>query len=157
MATEIEAQTVRWIAELIGFPVDCGGLLVRGGNMANLVGVAAAWKAKAPTEAPTSTTGLRAREPRPRIYASTETHTWLLKTVDVLGFGPESIRWIFTDTELRIDTTQLRRQILADTEAGDLPFLVVGTAGTVSTRTRALAPCRRRLRWICRGGSRCSP
>src|ERR1044072_5874471 len=31
LATEIEAQTVRWIAELIGFPVDCGGLLVSGG------------------------------------------------------------------------------------------------------------------------------
>ncbi len=48
MATEIEAQTVRWIAELISFPVDCGGLLVCGGNMANLVGAATAWKAKAP-------------------------------------------------------------------------------------------------------------
>jgi len=32
MATEIESQTVRWIAELIGFPVDAGGLLVSGGN-----------------------------------------------------------------------------------------------------------------------------
>ena len=28
MATEIEAQTVRWIAELTGFPAGCGGLLV---------------------------------------------------------------------------------------------------------------------------------
>jgi len=36
-ATEIEAQTVRWIAELIGYPAGCGGLLVSGGNMANFV------------------------------------------------------------------------------------------------------------------------
>ena len=36
-ATEIESQTVRWIAALIGYPVDCGGLLVSGGNMANVV------------------------------------------------------------------------------------------------------------------------
>ena len=35
LATEIETQTVRWIAELIGFPGNCGGLLVSGGNMAN--------------------------------------------------------------------------------------------------------------------------
>src|SRR5262249_56079515 len=27
-ATEIESQTVRWIATLIGYPADCGGLLV---------------------------------------------------------------------------------------------------------------------------------
>ncbi|MEX2401104.1 MAG: pyridoxal-dependent decarboxylase, partial [Rhodothermales bacterium] len=37
-ASEIEAQTVRWIAELTGYPVDCGGLLVSGGNVANAVG-----------------------------------------------------------------------------------------------------------------------
>ena len=37
-ATEIEAQTIRWIAEFIGYPADCGGLLVSGGNMANFVG-----------------------------------------------------------------------------------------------------------------------
>ncbi len=36
-ATEIESQTVRWIAELIGYPAGCGGLLVSGGNMANMV------------------------------------------------------------------------------------------------------------------------
>src|SRR5947207_9859955 len=36
-ATEIESQTVRWIAQLIGYPIDCGGLLVSGGNMANFV------------------------------------------------------------------------------------------------------------------------
>ena len=47
MATEIEAQTVRWIAELIGYPQPCGGLLVSGGNMANFVGLLAARTAKA--------------------------------------------------------------------------------------------------------------
>ncbi len=26
MGTEIEAQTIRWIAEMIGYPTDCGGL-----------------------------------------------------------------------------------------------------------------------------------
>jgi len=36
-ATEIESQTVRWIAELISYPVDRGALLVSGGNMANFV------------------------------------------------------------------------------------------------------------------------
>ena len=36
-ATEIERQTVRWIASLIGYSQDCGGLLLSGGNMANVV------------------------------------------------------------------------------------------------------------------------
>src|SRR5262252_4991185 len=46
-ATEIESQTVRWIAELIGYPMNCGGLLVSGGNMANFVCFLAARAAKA--------------------------------------------------------------------------------------------------------------
>ena len=46
-ATEIEAQTIRWIAEFIGYPVDCGGLMVSGGNMANFVCFLAARRAKA--------------------------------------------------------------------------------------------------------------
>jgi hypothetical protein len=28
MATEIEAQTIRWLAQFIGYPADCGGLLL---------------------------------------------------------------------------------------------------------------------------------
>src|SRR5437868_3307571 len=48
IASEIEAQTVRWIAELLGYPTDCGGLLVSGGNMANFLGFLAGRKAKTP-------------------------------------------------------------------------------------------------------------
>ena len=30
VATEVEAQTIAWIADLVGFPAGCGGLLVSG-------------------------------------------------------------------------------------------------------------------------------
>jgi aromatic-L-amino-acid decarboxylase len=51
----------------------------------------------------------------------------------LFGLGTESIRWIGTDAELRMDTAELRRRIREDRERGDLPFLVVGAAGSVST------------------------
>jgi glutamate/tyrosine decarboxylase-like PLP-dependent enzyme len=47
--------------------------------------------------------------------------------------GADSIRWIPTDDRLRMDVGALRRQLDADRAAGDVPFLVVGTAGSVST------------------------
>ena len=47
-ATEVEAQTVRWIAELIGLSPESGGLLVSGGNMANFVCFFAARAARTP-------------------------------------------------------------------------------------------------------------
>jgi glutamate/tyrosine decarboxylase-like PLP-dependent enzyme len=131
-ATEIEAQTVRWIASLIGYPVDSGGLLVSGGNMANMVCLLAARAAKADWDV--REIGVADESGRRlRIYASTETHTWIQKAADIAGVGTRSIRWIPTDASLRMDVSALRRQIETDKGTGDVPCIVVGTAGSVST------------------------
>jgi len=129
-ATEIERETVRWTAEFIGYPADAGGLLVSGGNMANMVGFWAARVARADWDvrAAGSAAGRRLRA-----YASAETHTWIQKAADLSGLGTDSIRFIPTDDALRMDVEALARQVAADRAAGDLPFLVVGTAGSVST------------------------
>ena len=131
MASEIEAQTVRWIAELLGFPIDCGGLLVSGGNMANMVCFLAARQAKAGWDV--RTVGLQGNNHRLRVYCSKETHTWVQKAADMSGLGTDSIRWIPTREGLGMDIEILRDQIQADEKAGEQPFLVIGTAGSVST------------------------
>jgi glutamate/tyrosine decarboxylase-like PLP-dependent enzyme len=77
--------------------------------------------------------GLLEAPGRPRIYASKGTHTWLQKAVDVAGLGTDAIRWIATDRDQRIVTTGLAEAISKDRAAGDLPFLLIGTAGLVST------------------------
>jgi glutamate/tyrosine decarboxylase-like PLP-dependent enzyme len=130
MASEIEAQTVRWIAELLGFPIDCGGLLVSGGNMANMVCFLAARQAKVGWDVRSA--GLQ-RNHRLRVYCSKETHTWVQKAADMSGIGTDSIRWIPTRKDLGMDTDFLREQVRADKQAGEQPFIVIGTAGSVST------------------------
>ena len=131
-ATEIEAQTVRWIATLIGYPADCGGLLVSGGNMANFVCFFAARAAKAGWDI--RERGIAGGAGRTlRVYGSAETHTWIQKAADLSGLGTSSIRWIPTDSAQRMDVDALRRQIRADAAEGEVPCLVVGTAGSVST------------------------
>jgi aromatic-L-amino-acid decarboxylase len=129
MASEIEAQTIRWVAEMLGYPLDCGGLFVSGGNMANIACFLAARQAKAGWDVRTK--GLSG--PTLRVYCSKETHTWIQKAADIAGLGTDAIRWIPTDSDLRMDVAALREQISADIEAGDRPILVAGTAGTVST------------------------
>lgn len=129
MASEIEAQTIRWIAEILGYSSDCAGLFVSGGNMANLVCFLVARQAKADWDV--RKTGMSGS--RLRVYCSKETHTWIQKAADISGLGTDAIRWIPTDDQFRIDVTVLRAQIRSDIEAGDRPFLVVGTAGSVST------------------------
>src|SRR5262245_33329194 len=128
--TEIELQTVRWIASLIGYPTDCGGVLVSGGNMANLVCFWAARAARAGWNVREQ--GLVAGRPL-RVYTSAETHTWIQKAADLSGLGTDSVRWIPTDSDLRMDIQALRRQVEDDRSRGDIPLMVIGTAGSVST------------------------
>ncbi len=130
VATEIERQAVRWIADFIGYPTDCGGILVSGGNMANFVGCWAARRAKGPDNLQQS--GLRSAPQQLTCYVSQECHTWIQKTADLFGIGTDAVRWIAVDADRRMRLSALRAQVAADREAGYLPFLVVGTAGSVS-------------------------
>ncbi len=130
VATEIEKQTVDWIGRFMGYPAG-GGLLVSGGNMANYVGFLAALRAATGTDARKS--GLRHIGPNLVLYCSAETHTWVQKAADLYGLGTDSIRWIGTDAQKRMDPALLEEKIQADKAAGNQPFLVVGTSGTVST------------------------
>ena len=132
IATEIERQTVRWIAELLGYPTDCGGLLVSGGNMANFVGFLAARAAKIGGQVRAE--GIDGnRGTKYKIYTSKETHTWIQKAADLFGLGTNAICWIATDNDLRMDMKELRNRIETDLKDGHKPFLVIGTAGSVST------------------------
>ncbi len=113
-ASEIEAQSVRWIAELVGYPTDCGGLFVSGGNMANFVCFLAARATRAGWDVRRD--GLAASGRQLLVYASAETHTWIQKATDLAGLGTSSIRWVPTDDRLRMDVTQLERRIDADVQ-----------------------------------------
>jgi len=130
-ANEIERQAVSWLAELVGFPVSCGGLMVSGGNVANILGFFAARYAGLSTDV--RTRGVFDSAGRARVYCSEEAHTWIQKAADLSGLGTDAIRWIETDAAQRMDADALRRSIEEDIGNGNLPFLVVGSAGQVST------------------------
>lgn len=151
MASEIEAQTVRWIAELVGYPADCGGALCSGGNMANYVGFFAARRARASWDVRAD--GLRAGEGQLTVYASPATHTWLEKAVDLFGLGTHAVRTVAADDRQRMRLDALEQAIARDREDGNVPFLVVGAAGTVGLGAvdplRAIADlCRREGLWL---------
>lgn len=132
MATEIEVQVVRWLAELVGFPQDGDGILVSGGNVANMLAFWVARVARAGWDVREH--GMRARGGRDlRVYGAKGMHTWIQKAADLSGLGAGSIRWVGSDAAGRVDMRALRAQIKADVESGAVPMMVVGTAGSVST------------------------
>jgi aromatic-L-amino-acid decarboxylase len=131
MATAIEKQTVKWLAEFIGVSPSYGGLLVSGGNMANFTGFLAARTAKAPKSLKEN--GLANTPGEMVFYCSKATHTWLEKAAVLFGHGTKSVRWIPTDDNNQMITTILEKTIHEDLKEGKKPFLVVGNAGDVST------------------------
>jgi aromatic-L-amino-acid/L-tryptophan decarboxylase len=129
MATQIERQTIRWLAELIGVDISYGGILVSGGNMANFTAFLAASKVK----------GMRppkdavSHGQEVTIYCPRTTHTWIEKAVLCFGFSPESLRWIDVNESNQIDTNQLEQTIREDISKKRKPMMVIGNAGDVST------------------------
>jgi aromatic-L-amino-acid decarboxylase len=130
MATAMEKQTIKWLAEFIGVPASYGGILVSGGNMANFTAFLAARTAKAPKNLKEE--GL-ANAGDMILYCSKATHTWIEKAAVLFGHGSNAIRWIPTNADNTLNTEILSQTIEQDIKAGKKPFLVIGNAGDVST------------------------
>lgn len=133
IATEIEKQTVKWLAEFIGVSSSYGGLLVSGGNMANFTAFLAGRTAKAPKHIKEE--GISNATEKLVVYCSKTTHTWIEKAVVLFGLGTGSIRWIATDAANKMNMEVLEQTIKTDLENGCKPIMVIGTAGDVSTGT----------------------
>lgn len=131
MATAIEKQTVKWLAEFIGVASTYSGLLVSGGNMANFTAFLAARTAKAPTGLKEN--GLVNGDGEMVLYCSKATHTWVDKAAALFGHGTKAVRWIPTDGANKMDNEILSQTIEADLKNGKKPFMVIGNAGDVST------------------------
>ena len=116
---QLEVETLRWLAELVGVP-GYAGIVTSGGSLANLSALAAARQR----------IGNLARA---TIYVSEEAHYSLAKAARVLGFAPGHVRAVRTDAALRMDVAELARTITADRTAGLEPCAVAATLGTTST------------------------
>ena len=136
VASEIERQVVDWIGDLLNFPSDpscnSGGLLVSGGTMANITGLLAAKRARFGAEIREQGNTFKSAE-KSKFYATTETHAWLEKALDIMGFGESAITRVATDDNLCMDMNELQKSIHDDLERGYLPLAVIASAGTVST------------------------
>jgi glutamate/tyrosine decarboxylase-like PLP-dependent enzyme len=129
VATMIERQAIQWIAEMIGYNTNCGGLFVSGGNMANFCGFVTGRQVKTKSAAASAlpATGLQLA------YCARGTHTWIDKAADLFSNGPGAVRWIDTQPDGRMNCVLLEQQILKDLQNNDQPFLVVANAGSVGS------------------------
>jgi aromatic-L-amino-acid/L-tryptophan decarboxylase len=124
---EVEREVIAWAAEMLGFPHDASGLLVTGTSIANLIGLLVARTgALGPSVRQRGVGGARVTA-----YASAAAHECISQEMEVAGLGSDALRLIPCDAAGRMQLSALRVAVTADRAAGRMPFLVVGTAGTV--------------------------
>lgn len=130
MPIEVERQIIRWTREIFSFPETAGGIFLTGASQANFVAVQIARCRKLGRDV--RATGL-SDESRLVAYASNEVHGCVPRAFEMSGIGSAQLRRIAVNNLGQIDIGALEEAILRDKREGLVPFLVIGSAGTVNT------------------------
>jgi glutamate/tyrosine decarboxylase-like PLP-dependent enzyme len=132
-ATEIERRTISWIAQMIGYAPDCGGLFLGGGTIANFSALHTALRMKAAYN--TTEEGLQPdqRQGKYTVYMSDhEGHISIIKAADMLNLGRNAVRKVPSKDDFTMDTEALERMLEEDKANGYIPFCVVAQVGSIN-------------------------
>lgn len=119
---QLEANVCRWLCQMVAYPAQAQGLLTSGGSMANFTALVTARRDRLPEHFLNGT-----------LYCSDQVHHSVTKAAILAGFPVDNLRVIPSTARFRIRLDDLLARIHQDREEGMLPFLVVGSAGTVNT------------------------
>ncbi len=128
-AVELEAHVIREVARRTGLGASATGHFTSGGSEANATAVICALTRATPEFA---AAGTRAFAGQPVFYISADSHLAWIKIAHQSGIGRNGARLVATDGSGRMCMQALQAAIRADREAGNVPFLVVATAGTTN-------------------------
>ncbi|HET7436405.1 MAG TPA: aminotransferase class V-fold PLP-dependent enzyme [Thermoanaerobaculia bacterium] len=119
---QLEANVVRWLCEIVGYPRTAGGVLTSGGSLANFTAIVTARKALLGDDFQRAT-----------LYCSDQIHHSFQKAASLAGFPFANVRELPVDAMFRIRLDALEEQIARDRAEGFTPFLIAGSAGTTAT------------------------
>lgn len=137
-AVEVENHLCRALGARFGYePGSTCGIFCSGGAEANHTAVLAALAHRFPEF---RERGIRSLIGQPTLYVSREAHHSFLKAARLCGLGTDAVREIPVDERWSMDVGELEIEIARDFSAGNIPFLIVATAGT--TNEGAIDPVR---------------
>jgi L-2,4-diaminobutyrate decarboxylase len=129
--TPVEAQVMRWLAELLGYPGSADGTLVSGGSVANLTGLLAAREARFPgvwRRGVAATPGAD----RAVLLVSPHAHYCIERAAGLMGMGSDAVVAV-PGTRGRMDADALAARLTEVRSEGRVPLAVVATAGSTAT------------------------
>lgn len=124
----LEAQTVRWVGQFVGFSPRAKGLMAAGGTISNLTALTAAREHALPGVRQDGTGASRMA-----LYCSAEAHYSVRRAAEVLGIGARNVRAIPIEDGRRMQASLCAEAIDRDLAEGVVPVAVVATAGTTLT------------------------
>lgn len=128
-AVEIEAHVLKAVALRAGLPSDAVGHCTSGGSEANCTALLCALTRANPRFA---TDGTRAFAGPPVFYISHDSHLAWLKIAHETGVGRAAARLVPTDGHGQLDANALSSAIDDDRARGNVPVMIVATAGTTN-------------------------
>jgi len=120
-AARMEGALLRWMAELVGYPVEAAGDLTSGGSIATLSAIVTARDAHCIRPDLVS---------RSCIYLTAQAHHCIGKALHVAGLGAAQRRIVPMDERFRMDVAQLEGLVVEDKRQGLRPWLLIASAGT---------------------------
>ncbi|MGW2909965.1 lysine decarboxylase DesA [Streptomyces asoensis] len=125
--TLIERKLIDWTTARIGLGPAADGVFTSGGTQSNLQALLLAREEAKPgrdsLEGPASLARLR-------IFASEVSHFSVKKSAKLLGLGEDAVVSVPVDTDKRMQTLALARELERCVTTGLVPMAVVATAGT---------------------------
>jgi glutamate/tyrosine decarboxylase-like PLP-dependent enzyme len=123
----LEQHVIRAVARRAGLADAATGHFATGGSEANGTALTCAltW-----AHSDFAGGGARAFSGSPRVYASRDAHIAWLKIAHQCGIGRSALRLVATDGFGKMDPNALILAIAQDRARGDIPIMVVATAGT---------------------------
>jgi len=128
-AVEIEAHVIRMLCARVGLGARAFGHFTSGGSEANYTGLICALTQAAPDFA---AIGSRCFSGQPVFYISADSHLAWIKIAHQAGVGRNAARLVPTDGIGRMSLDALARMLREDKAAGNVPVMIVATAGTTN-------------------------
>ena len=129
VGTTIEKTVIRWLADLVKFPQQSEGVLLSGGSMANMSGLAAALAKRCGPGYREQGLAAFSESSKPIIVCSEAAHFSIRRAAVMLGIGTDNIIAVDTDDQFRMRVDRLAEILQRHRNV----VCVVASAGTTNT------------------------
>jgi Glutamate decarboxylase and related PLP-dependent proteins len=133
LAAFVEEEVVRWLCDLVGYGSRSFGLLTSGGVMANFMGMTLARDIHLGRILGAGRAPRGAMLEGVRVYTSDQTHFSIARSLDELGFPPDTLGVIPSDASFHLRGAPVAAAVARDRAAGLTPFAIAAVAGSTNT------------------------